>query len=123
MFYFFLSSRRRHTSCALVTGVQTCALPIFSQAVAVMGEGVHWVGGIDRYRIDLLQDVWSLASHRHHDIRDRYIAQNFSTWAEYEEVDLVTADQEMRIMVQLVEDYGDQIPEIVMQLKLKAAKN
>src|SRR3546814_15049985 len=26
---FFFSSRRRHTSCALVTGVQTCALPIF----------------------------------------------------------------------------------------------
>src|SRR3546814_19597344 len=25
----FLSSRRRHTRCALVTGVQTCALPIF----------------------------------------------------------------------------------------------
>src|SRR3546814_6210604 len=27
--YFFLSSRRRHTRCALVTGVQTCALPIY----------------------------------------------------------------------------------------------
>src|SRR3546814_3577218 len=27
---FFFSSRRRHTSCALVTGVQTCALPIFA---------------------------------------------------------------------------------------------
>src|SRR3546814_6436467 len=26
--YGFFSSRRRHTSCALVTGVQTCALPI-----------------------------------------------------------------------------------------------
>src|SRR3546814_12896833 len=26
--YVFISSRRRHTSCALVTGVQTCALPI-----------------------------------------------------------------------------------------------
>src|SRR3546814_1139752 len=26
--YFFCSSRRRHTRCALVTGVQTCALPI-----------------------------------------------------------------------------------------------
>src|SRR3546814_1714420 len=25
----FFSSRRRHTRCALVTGVQTCALPIF----------------------------------------------------------------------------------------------
>src|SRR3546814_7604880 len=28
MFDFFFSSRRRHTRCALVTGVQTCALPI-----------------------------------------------------------------------------------------------
>src|SRR3546814_10601496 len=26
---FVFSSRRRHTRCALVTGVQTCALPIF----------------------------------------------------------------------------------------------
>src|SRR3546814_3908421 len=28
-FCFFFSSRRGHTSCALVTGVQTCALPIY----------------------------------------------------------------------------------------------
>src|SRR3546814_13035458 len=30
---FFFSSRRRHTRCALVTGVQTCALPISASAV------------------------------------------------------------------------------------------
>src|SRR3546814_6939643 len=30
---FFFSSRRRHTRCALVTGVQTCALPISGYAV------------------------------------------------------------------------------------------
>src|SRR3546814_6569524 len=29
VFCFFFSSRRRHTRCALVTGVQTCALPIW----------------------------------------------------------------------------------------------
>src|SRR3546814_4483537 len=29
---FFFSSRRRHTRCALVTGVQTCALPIYPVA-------------------------------------------------------------------------------------------
>src|SRR3546814_10060102 len=28
---FFFSSRRRHTRCALVTGVQTCALPIYGR--------------------------------------------------------------------------------------------
>src|SRR3546814_7405429 len=27
--FFFFSSRRRHTRCALMTGVQTCALPIY----------------------------------------------------------------------------------------------
>src|SRR3546814_1218819 len=32
--FFFFSSRRRHTRCALVTGVQTCALPIC------------WAGGV-----------------------------------------------------------------------------
>src|SRR3546814_5120956 len=31
---FFFSSRRRHTRCALVTGVQTCALPIYARQVA-----------------------------------------------------------------------------------------
>src|SRR3546814_10718149 len=31
---FFFASRRRHTICALVTGVQTCALPICLRAVA-----------------------------------------------------------------------------------------
>src|SRR3546814_17919836 len=30
---FFFSSRRRHTRCALVTGVQTCALPILPNRV------------------------------------------------------------------------------------------
>src|SRR3546814_5893287 len=34
-FLFFVSSRRRHTRCALVTGVQTCALPI-SQGLLVL---------------------------------------------------------------------------------------
>src|SRR3546814_5478458 len=28
MLFFFFSNRKRHTRCALVTGVQTCALPI-----------------------------------------------------------------------------------------------
>src|SRR3546814_2694773 len=30
LFFFFFCRRRRHTGCALVTGVQTCALPIYT---------------------------------------------------------------------------------------------
>src|SRR3546814_6803397 len=37
---FFFSSRRRHTRCALVTGVQTCALPIFALSQAYAREGI-----------------------------------------------------------------------------------
>src|SRR3546814_3917536 len=34
LIFFFFSSRRRHTRCALVTGVQTCALPISDPEMA-----------------------------------------------------------------------------------------
>src|SRR3546814_9927634 len=36
MIEFFFSSRSRHTRCALVTGVQTCALPILEGAAAAV---------------------------------------------------------------------------------------
>src|SRR3546814_13100410 len=39
MFSFFFSSRRRHTRCTLVTGVQTCALPISSGWCKHLGSG------------------------------------------------------------------------------------
>src|SRR3546814_2456121 len=38
---FFFSSRRRHTRCALVTGVQTCALPISSRPETLFMQK-HW---------------------------------------------------------------------------------
>src|SRR3546814_5352301 len=42
---FFFSSRRRHTRCALVTGVQTCALPIsFVSDDEVRAVADHWKG-------------------------------------------------------------------------------
>src|SRR3546814_12681424 len=49
-FCFFFSSRRRHTMCALVTGVQTCALPIskarighFAEAQVLQSLGVDYI--------------------------------------------------------------------------------
>src|SRR3546814_10811001 len=41
--FFFSSSRRRHTRCALVTGVQTCALPIshYFEAHSIWGYFRH----------------------------------------------------------------------------------
>src|SRR3546814_4646911 len=41
-FSFFFSSRRRHTRCALVTGVQTCALPIFTRPPSTSTSTRRW---------------------------------------------------------------------------------
>src|SRR3546814_5417256 len=50
--FFFFSSRRRHTRCALVTGVQTCALPICSF------EGyLRDLGGVSPDLLNALRDV------------------------------------------------------------------
>src|SRR3546814_16249363 len=59
LYVFFISSKRRHTRCALVTGVQTCALPICArhitrkldvadaEAVAALAqEGFDWAPSV-----------------------------------------------------------------------------
>src|SRR3546814_9260236 len=38
MLFFFFTVRRRHTRCALVTGVQTCALPIYALLALIVGK-------------------------------------------------------------------------------------
>src|SRR3546814_2725387 len=53
LYVFFFSSRRRHTRCALVTGVQTCALPI-SSAQPVADHGRAGIGAVGRLRPDEL---------------------------------------------------------------------
>src|SRR3546814_7311838 len=45
--FFFFSSRRRHTICALVTGVQTCALPIWELPPYDLQEHVRPAAGFD----------------------------------------------------------------------------
>src|SRR3546814_9571228 len=41
-YFFFFSSRRRHTRCALVTGVQTCALPIWIEVDPLEPDGTSF---------------------------------------------------------------------------------
>src|SRR3546814_8865860 len=69
---FFFSSRRRHTRCALVTGVQTCALPIWSQERVKYGTALpshgHHTGDLPNTRqsqqsvLPPLQSTTSLSS-------------------------------------------------------------
>src|SRR3546814_4138877 len=59
--HFFFSSRRRHTRCALVTGVQTCALPIStfhfpeSGANVVTTDSTDWATDCPEYKVTAVQ--------------------------------------------------------------------
>src|SRR3546814_3355825 len=58
---FFFSSRRRHTRCALVTGVQTCALPISSLRKSTQFITVHCSATPEGKRFDATDlDSWHL---------------------------------------------------------------
>src|SRR3546814_2838944 len=76
---FFFSSRRRHTVCALVTGVQTCALPIYHKSYTdrsflalkeriggysddQIRQFLHEIGAKKTSRADGAQEWWYLAS-------------------------------------------------------------
>src|SRR3546814_9051315 len=67
MCVFFFSSRGRHTRCALVTGVQTCALPI-----SLMERGYDVVGlDTGYYRSGwLYHDGCDRPAIRNRDVRD-----------------------------------------------------
>src|SRR3546814_5204232 len=59
---FFFSSRRRHTSVALVTGVQTCALPIYVLTIRdLLGQMKKGAGGksVEDAR-DLAEDLGAI---------------------------------------------------------------
>src|SRR3546814_19281139 len=60
---FFFSSRRRHTRCALVTGVQTCALPISVLQADRDGDGevVHQAAEGGAFLVHVQEDLAEFA--------------------------------------------------------------
>src|SRR3546814_2244956 len=73
--WFFFSSRRRHTRCALVTGVQTCALPtcrfafcsatrLFEEASAARRPAIHYLRQCSTMRQQVLARIEFECSHR-----------------------------------------------------------
>src|SRR3546814_7002030 len=48
MSVFVFSSRKEHTRCALVTGVHTCALPIWAEVMAMRCDVVHVYSNVEK---------------------------------------------------------------------------
>src|SRR3546814_20675670 len=70
---FFFSSRRRHTRCALVTGVQTCALPIFA-GQPYGGLPASWPTS------NFARQLWTVAQSVRFNLGMRYAAVDLGGW-------------------------------------------
>src|SRR3546814_6390062 len=94
--FFFFSSRRRHTRCALVTGVQTCALPIYS-----LQEGMDQMGEFEDARVRLEHERdeqrQSLSFKRSQAQQDRDGAQDVAIKVEAKRSALTSRSEERRV--------------------------
>src|SRR3546814_7005918 len=103
MYSFFFSSRRRHTRCALVTGVQTCALPILSHNDTRIGYfAQHTVESLDAGRspIDHLRDLAPDASTQ--DMRNFLGRWYFAGDRAFESVDGFSGGERARLALALI---------------------
>jgi hypothetical protein len=89
---------------------------LFEEAAEVMGRHTHWVGGIDKYKVDTLVDAWLLKSQRGGEIRDPHM-RGYDSWSHFKNEAEQTRDQSSKMLVKLVEKYGDDVPVLVSEFR------
>jgi len=91
---------------------------IFEQAVAaaVNGECIHFVGGVENYKFDRIEDSWRLKNREVSAIRDSSI-RNFGTFAEMARCAEESNDVELKGLIRIVEEYSFEIPRLTEQIK------
>src|SRR3546814_1901469 len=80
--FFFFSSRRRHTRCALVTGVQTCALPISKADAQRVGEILRIDASSADNSVDLATD-WVGSRSEERRVGKECVSTCRSRWSPY----------------------------------------
>jgi F-box protein 18 (helicase) len=85
---------------------------VYGEAAAVMGKKTHWLGGIEQYKIDALQDSYLLKTGRRSEIRDANM-RNYASWGQFIDESERTRDGASRMLIKLNDQYGKDIPYLV----------
>lgn len=88
---------------------------LFQEAAQRNGKGIHWVGGVEKYRVSMLEDAYALYSRKKTAIRDPFI-RNFFSWDQFVRYGENARDPETRMLVSLVETHGPKVPSIVSNI-------
>lgn len=92
---------------------------LFAEAASCFGEGVHWVGGIENYRIELVADAYKIFSNRINDVNDATM-RKYLNWDQFCKEVEATRDAEGKILVRMVEEYRHDVPGIIQSLRANA---
>jgi F-box protein 18 (helicase) len=94
---------------------------LFGEAVSALKEGVPFgfIGGVDAYKLDNLNDSYYLSVDRRSEIKDKMI-QSFRTYDDMVAYGEALDDKEIKAMVGMVEEYGDDIPGLIERIRAEA---
>lgn len=95
---------------------------LFKEAAQRQGEGVHWIGGSKKYRIDRLLDAYHLYRNDRSKINDPVIRQ-FSSWLEMQQYGEEAKDREIKVMADVIEEYRNETPGLVQAIKTNEVHN
>ncbi len=106
-----------------VTIITRTNAQLFAEAVSVMNAvpeaRLAFIGGIDSYRFELIEDVYGLWSYKPADIRDPFV-RLFDTFDELEQYAADAEDKELGIRCRLVKQWQHSIPVYIRQLRAAA---
>lgn len=81
------------------------------------GERIFWVGGVKKYQLEHLVDLYWYSKNQPHNIRGYQLTKDYTSFAQYREIAEKTEDIEMNRMLKIIETYGDRLPVLIRKLE------
>jgi hypothetical protein len=95
-----------------VTHLSRTNAQLFNLAAERRGEGIHWIGGPEKYRLELVRDAYRLYARDYNEIKDKTLRE-IGSWVDYTKYAEEASDGEAKILVKLVEQFGHDTPQLL----------
>ncbi|MDL5034339.1 AAA family ATPase [Pelomonas sp. APW6] len=95
-----------------VTHLSRTNAQLFNLAAERRGEGIHWIGGPEKYRLELVRDAYRLYARDVQSIQDRTLRE-IGSWHDYTRYAEEASDGEAKILVKLVDQFGHDTPQLL----------
>ncbi|KPC02238.1 UvrD-helicase domain-containing protein (plasmid) [Pseudomonas amygdali pv. lachrymans] len=81
------------------------------------GERVYWVGGIKKYNIQTILDMYWFSLNQTSKIKNFQLTRDYKSFQEYAEIADQTEDPEMVRIIKILKNYGDSLPDLIRRLE------